>query len=269
MKYNFDLINPYRPRNKCGTEVGIAAVVASSLFGAMTTQAVNEQNVDLTLSENEKNRRFNSQEAQKQRDWQSQEWQHQFDTQSQEWYNQLDYSMQQGFDLWQKQQEYASPGQQVSRLQSAGFNPSAMLGSNLGAGMSSATIPVQSPSIPTGGTVSGSAASAPPTSQFNMQNPFSVIQQVGDTVANLMKANRDKEEAKRLQATFSDFVEKFAAERKNVELVNIQLEIHNKLDALKAPAEIQQAWQQVVKQSTEYLQAQHFYAQPQTFQQNH
>ena len=166
--------------------VGLMALGSGlSLFGTAMT---NESNQDINLA----NRRFSALEAEKQRQWQSDEWNRQYNIQRAEWYNQLKSYSDTQWQQFLREAEYNSPKNQVSRLQQAGLNPSAVLGGQGSSGLVSAASgnigSVGSPSPPSGGTVSGASASAP--SQIPMQQA-SIYSSMGSMLRDLAAASKD------------------------------------------------------------------------------
>ena len=181
------LDSPFVSPSFCrGASVALAGAAAAA--GLAGTSMMNEENMDI----NENNQNFSSSEAQKQREWQSDEWTRQYQLQRDEWYKQLEASSNEYWKNFLREAEYNSPKNQVSRLASAGLNPAAVLGGQGSSGLVAASTgnvhAAPTPSVPTGGTVSGASAAAP--QQIPMQNPFN-LSSVGSFLRDLATANKD------------------------------------------------------------------------------
>lgn len=248
MKYNFDLINPYSPRSKCGAEalIGAGLGLGSSIFNGISTSSTNASNRKWTSAENEKNRQFNSRESQKQRDWAHDEWLSQFNKQSQEWYNQQSILQEQQWQNFLNQAEYNSPKNQVSRMADAGFNPSAAFSQGSSGLVSAATgniANVPSPSVPTGGTVSGNAASASPVSPLNAPAPHVDLGSLGSFLANAGKAyNENKKLRPEIDSMLAN-IQNVIADTANKELLNVAQVMENDILEQTKNAKVQKAWQ--------------------------
>lgn len=183
------LDSPFISPSFCrGTGALIAIGAGTAAAGIAGTAMTNEANTDI----NESNQSFSSSEAQKQREWQRDEWTRQFLLQRDEWYKQLEASSNEYWKNFVREAEYNSPKGQVSRLASAGLNPAATLGSQGSSGLIAASTgnvhAAPTPSVPTGGTVSGASAVAP--QQLPMQNPIN-LSSVGSFLRDLATANKD------------------------------------------------------------------------------
>ena len=204
--------------------------VASGLLGTLL------QN-DLNARENQKNRDFNSFEAEKQRKWQSDEWSRQFEAQRSEWYNQLSAQQDAQYQQFLREAEYNSPQNQVARLAQAGLNPSAVLGQNGSTGLvSAATGNVHSspsPSVPTGGTVSGASASA--SSPIPMQNPLQGLETVGSFMRDVAQATKDT-------TLLEPMVRLMVSQIYGQDLQNSLLETENFIKQANLPASIGKAY---------------------------
>lgn len=181
------LDSPFVSPSFCrGASVALAGAAAAA--GLAGTSMMNEENMDI----NENNQNFSSAEAQKQREWQRDEWTRQYQMQRDEWYKQLEASSNEYWKNFQREAEYNSPKNQVSRLASAGLNPAAVLGGQGSSGLIAASTgnvhAAPTPSVPTGGAVSGASAAAP--QQIAMQNPFN-LSSVGSFLRDLATANKD------------------------------------------------------------------------------
>lgn len=134
-----------------------------AIFSSGINYASQQDTNFMTQEENQKDRDFNAQEAEKQRIWQSEEWQRQYGQQRTEWYRQLAAQQQAQRNQFDYEANYNSPQNQARRLSAVGLNPSAMVNQSGQSGFVSAATgnisSAPSPSVPTGGTVSGSAAS--------------------------------------------------------------------------------------------------------------
>lgn len=248
MKYKFDLINPYSPRSKCGAEalIGAGLGLGSSIFNGISTSSTNASNRKWTSVENEKNRQFNSRESQKQRDWAHDEWLSQFNKQSQEWYNQQATLQEQQWQNFLRQADYNSPRNQVSRMADAGFNPSAAFSQGSSGLVSAATgniANVPSPSVPTGGTVSGNAASASPVSPLNAPAPQVDLGSLGSFLANAGKAyNENKKLRPEIDSMLAN-IQNVIADTANKELLNIAQTMENDILEQTKNAKVQKSWQ--------------------------
>lgn len=185
------LDSPFVSPSFCrGTGALIALGAGSAALGLAGASMTNDANMDI----NESNQGFSSAEAQKQREWQRDEWTRQYQIQRDEWYKQLEASSNEYWKNFLREAEYNSPKNQVSRLASAGLNPSAVLGGQGSSGLISASTGnvhnAPTPSVPTGGTVSGASAAAP--QQIPMQNPIN-LSSVGSFLRDLATANKDAE----------------------------------------------------------------------------
>ena len=151
----------YKPSFCCGAEAGVVALAASGFTNLLGTIATNDTNKSI----NEDTLRFSSREAQKQRDFQKDEWTRQFQLQRDEWYNQLNAQSEQQWQNFLREAQYNSPENQVTRLSQAGLNPSAVLGQNGSSGLVAAATgnvhSASSPSVPSGGSVTGASAQTP------------------------------------------------------------------------------------------------------------
>lgn len=107
--------------------------------------------------------------------------------------------------------QYNSPQNQMKRLQSAGLNPAASLDSNSGLiAASSGNIknaPIPAP--PTGGSVSGAAASAPSPQGVNLHAPQIDFSSFGSFI-------KDAAEAYKTSAETRPSIEKMLAEIDNL-----------------------------------------------------
>ena len=183
------LDSPFVSPSFCrGTGALIAIGAGSAAAGLAGASMTNEANMDI----NESNQSFSSSEAQKQREWQRDEWTRQYQMQRDEWYKQLEASSNEYWKNFLREAEYNSPKNQVSRLSSAGLNPAAVLGGQGSSGLIAASTgnvhAAPTPSVPTGGAVSGASAAAP--QQIPMQNPFN-LSSVGSFLRDLATANKD------------------------------------------------------------------------------
>lgn len=181
------LDSPFLSPSFCrGASVALAGAAAAA--GLAGTSMMNEENMDI----NENNQNFSSKEAQKQREWQRDEWTRQYQLQRDEWYKQLEVSSNEYWKNFLREAEYNNPKNQVSRLASAGLNPSAVLGGQGSSGLIAASTgnvhAAPTPSVPSGGSVSGASAASP--SQIPMQNPIN-LSSVGSFLRDLATANKD------------------------------------------------------------------------------
>lgn len=150
------------------------------LFNAITSAAAvgssiwnNERNLHVQQSENETNREFQSAENEKDRQWQEK-------MQSDMFNKQADFQREM-FDL---QNEYNLPANQIARLQAAGINPAALMGS--GGGLSSAAGNSQGfASSPQGGSLPSHSVSPTAGIQTSMFVPamFSSLAQMTESVS--------------------------------------------------------------------------------------
>ena len=196
-----------------------------SIFSAGINYASQQDTNYITQEENQKDRDFNALEAEKQRNWQSDEWQRQYDQQRTEWYRQLAAQQQAQRAQFNYEAEYNSPQNQAKRLSAVGLNPSAMVNQSGQSGFVSAATgnmsSAPSPSVPTGGTVSGSAASAGSGRGF-------VAPQVNlGSLAEIGTFARDMSEAAKTNKTLQLVLDSMSEDLIGKKLMNDSLEIQN------------------------------------------
>ena len=107
--------------------------------------------------------------------------------------NKLNAQSEQQWLNFMRQANYNSPVEQSKRLAQAGLNPSALLGGQGSSGLVSAATgninAAPSPSVPSGGSVSG-AASAPP--MIPMKNPLDgSLNAIGSFVRDIAEADKN------------------------------------------------------------------------------
>lgn len=187
MKLDKLLIMGSQPRFCRGAETALL-LGTSVVGGTIGTMMSNDANKSI----NKRAQQFSAEEAEKQRKWQSDEWTRQYNIQRDEWYKQLEAYSNQQWQQYLREAEYNSPGNQVHRLAQAGLNPSAVLGGQGSSGLVSAATGnisnVGSPAPPSGGSVSGAAASSP--AQIPMQ-PINALTQFGSVLRDLAAAGKD------------------------------------------------------------------------------
>lgn len=181
--------SPFIPDKCFGIEATVGAALASGAAGIVSGVMTNETNKDL----NSANLRFSAQQAELQRRFQKDEWTRQFQLQRDEWYKQLNAQSDQQWLNFMRQAEYNSPVEQSKRLAQAGLNPSALLGGQGSSGLVSAATgninAAPSPSVPSGGSVSGASASAP--SMIPMKNPLDgSLTAIGSFVRDIAEADK-------------------------------------------------------------------------------
>lgn len=202
----------------------------TGLLGSILQNAAN-------ASENQKNRDFNSSEADKQRNFQRDEWTRQFELQRDEWYNQLYEQQNAAYRQFLREAEYNSPKNQVARLAQAGLNPSAVLGGQGSSGLVSAATgnvhSAPSPSVPSGGSVSGASASAP--SAIPMQNPLGGLESIGSFLRDAAQATKDK-------TLLEPMVRMMTSQIYGQDLQNSLLETENFIKRANMPASIGKAY---------------------------
>ena len=182
--------SPFVPNKCCGIEAGVGAAMVTGGAGIVSGLMTNQSNADL----NSQNLRFSAQEAEKQRQFQKDEWTRQFQLQRDEWYKQLNAQSEQQWLNFMRQANYNSPVEQSKRLAQAGLNPSALLGGQGSSGLVSAATgninAAPSPSVPSGGSVSGAAASVP--SMIPMKNPLDgSLSSIGSFIRDIAEANKN------------------------------------------------------------------------------
>lgn len=234
----------------CSGPETIAMLAFSSVLAggsAFMQKETNEENRDWQGHENEAQRRFAHDEAELQRQWQSDEWQKQFAQQSQEWYNQLNAASNLSRQNFLFEADYNSPVNQTKRLMQAGYNPSAIAngqGSGLVSAASGNMSNAASPSIPSGGTVSGAAASSNAASMPPAQNPFS-MPNVGSLVRDLASAYSSSEEVRpTVDNLLKDIDLKNLDEKMKMQLIDFQ-EMNNLIMQKSVDAKIQREWQEL------------------------
>ena len=182
--------NPFVPQKCCGIEAGVGAALVTGGFGVLSSVATNETNKDINSAQ----LRFSANEAEKQRQFQKDEWTRQYQLQRDEWYKQLHAQSEQQWLNYLREAEYNTPKAQIGRMTEVGLNPSAVLGNQGSSGLVSASTgnvhSAATPSVPSGGSVSGSAASVP--SMIPMQNPMQgQLSAIGSFIRDIAAANKD------------------------------------------------------------------------------
>lgn len=194
----------------------------------------------MTERENQKDRNFNADEAQKQRDWQTSEWQRQYDQQRTEWYRQLAAQLEGQRQQFNYQAAYNSPQLQVSRLMAAGLNPSAMFNQSGGSGLVAAATgnisSAPSPAPPTGGPVSGAAASAGAGRSFGA--PMFNLEALGE----LGTFARDIAEAAKTNKSMQLVLDNMAADLLGKQLTNDSIKIQNWISENTKDTKVKQAF---------------------------
>lgn len=181
---------PFVPNKCCGIEATLGAALVTGGAGIVSGLMTNEANSDLNSS----NLRFSAEQADIQRKFQKDEWTRQFQLQRDEWYKQLNAQSDQQWLNFMRQAEYNSPVEQSKRLAKAGLNPSALLGGQGSSGLVSAATgninAAPSPSVPSGGSVSGAVASAP--SMIPLKNPLDgSLTAIGSFVRDIAEADKN------------------------------------------------------------------------------
>lgn len=182
--------SPFVPSKCCGIEASIGAALITGGAGIVSGLMTNDSNADM----NDANLRFSAQQADLQRRFQKDEWTRQFQLQRDEWYKQLNAQSDQQWLNFMRQANYNSPVEQSKRLAQAGLNPSALLGGQGSSGLVSAATgninAAPSPSVPSGGAVSGAAASAP--SMIPMKNPLDgSLTAIGSFIRDIAEADKN------------------------------------------------------------------------------
>jgi hypothetical protein len=182
--------SPFVPDRCCGIEATVGAALVTAGAGVVSNIATNKANADI----NDENLRFSANQAAIQRQFQKDEWTRQFQYQRDEWYKQLDAQSNQQWLNFMRQANYNSPVEQSKRLAQAGLNPSALLGGQGSSGLVSAATgninAAPSPSVPSGGSVSGASASAPP--MIPMKNPLDgSLNAIGSFVRDIAEADKN------------------------------------------------------------------------------
>lgn len=140
--------------------------LATTLINRHSQKETNKRNAE----QNELNREFNSQEAAKQRDFEAQQAELANKFSSDEALKAFQRSSKFAVDMWNKENEYNSPNQQLKRLTDAGFNPNIFGGDNTAGSVGSVASSVPSASMPHGS--SASAPSSIPMSAPTLSNPL-------------------------------------------------------------------------------------------------
>lgn len=206
------------------------------VFGLMANMWENEASREYDRNKTRWQQEFQDYENEKDRAWQTQLQQDQFNRQA-AWQEKM----------WNAQNEYNSPLQQINRLQAAGINPVASLYG--GAAGGSAGNSQSLPSAPNPATGSSHSVSSPTSLGYA---PLSVAQ-LFSSIAQLKKANADagvsKAEEKRIKAKTGPEVEAVLAaadrdrataraQQEQAALNNITAELQSKFGSDKAVAEI-------------------------------
>lgn len=270
MKYRF-IFNDYRPRRKCGPEIGVAMGIGSAFGGIVSSSMTN----DMNATQSSINRAWQSGENQKQRDWETEEAQktrdfnhdeaqlsrdfnqEQVERAYSEWYSQQDYSQgnwsrQQDrlMSDWYRQQEYNSPENQVARARAAGFNPSAVGAS--GGGLQDTSISVPTSQVPSGSTPEAATGGAPASSSTPSSSPVGapstipmqqvplaqMVEAAGNFMKNISQSDLNDVSKQQILEMLPELVRKLQNENKGMELSNIIL------DSTK-DAKVQEAWKKV------------------------
>lgn len=233
------------PRFKRGVDP-----ITSSLASFYNTTAhimTNDDNIRHQSQENQKQRDFAAEEAQKQRDWQSSEWQRQYDQQRAEYYKQLEAQYGAQWQQFQREAEYNSPANQVARLHEAGLNASAIMGGTGSSGLISAASgslsSPGSPSVPTGGTVSGAAASAPPTAPVGIAHaPTFDLTSLGSFLRDVSEANKNNLLSPANLELINNQIENVISDTAGKKLVNEAQVITNSIARATKDYKIAQEW---------------------------
>lgn len=224
-----------KPSRCCGAGALVALGAGSAVASLAATSMTNDANMSL----NENNLNFSSKEAEKQRQFQRDEWTRQFQMQRDEWYNQLQAQNDAQWQMFLREAEYNDPKNQVSRLASAGLNPAAVLGQNGSSGLIAASTgnvhSAPSPSVPSGGSVSGASATAP--SQIPMQTPFNV-ESIGAFLRDLATANKDTE-------TVGPMVQFLGAQLVGQDLANSWQLLQNEIATMTKDATVKKVFQEL------------------------
>lgn len=225
----------YKPSFCCGAGALLALGAGSAVAGIVGSVYSNESNKGINRSQ----MAFNASEAEKQRQFQKDEWTRQYELQRDEWYNQLNSQSEQQWQNFLREAQYNSPENQVSRMAQAGLNPSAVLGQNGSSGLVAAATgnvhSSSSPSVPSGGSVAGQAASA--GSQLPQQSPFDVAS-VGSFLRDLAQANKDTE-------TVRPMVEFLGSQLMGQELQNSWQMLQNDIATMTKDTSVQKAFQEL------------------------
>lgn len=233
---------PYVPNKCCGAEVAIGAGLGvASLFGTLATNSSNR-------SINNSNQSFNAEEAEKNRQFVKDEWTRQYGIQRDEWYNQLYAQSQEQWKNFLRQAEYNSPVNQVGRLSDAGLNPSALLGPQGSSGLVSAATgnlaSIPSPSVPSGGSLQGSQASAP--APLAMQSPgLGFLNSVGSFIKDIASASKDS-------ALTQPMVDLLASQVLSQDLKNSWQQLENEILSQTKSIKVKQAFQDLKNSFMEY-----------------
>lgn len=219
----FSLDTPFLPSRPCGAAtaiLGVAAIAASAANAKMQADT-NQSQINFAAGENEASRQFAAEQAEIQRQYQSSEWLRQYEIQSADWYKQLgalgDYSKQ----MFDYEAQYNSPQNQMKRLQSAGLNPAASLGSNSGliAASSGNIKNAPNPAPPAGGSVSGAAASAPSPQGVSLHAPQLDFSAFGSFIKDAAEAYRTGAETRPAIAKILAEIDNLVADTTSKKLV--------------------------------------------------
>lgn len=272
-EWSFNFLDRPFDNRKCGAAILPAAIMGgSSILGGIMGMSSSDSQMATNSAEAEKNRQFNREEADKNRNWSAAQWQHQFDEQNNQWFNQFnaqnskwydqqtflqnqwrtqqDYSNRQAYQYWLAQQQYNSPQQMVSRLASAGLNPAAAINAQQfgSTGLQAAPAGVQvasqgSPSVPSVGTPSGSAASIGQNNIAAVQSSAdafkSIVSGASDLLRSLASSRKDNAEAVRSEKTLQTYIETSLVELRNKQLMNTWQDMQNVFFSKSAPKQLQ------------------------------
>lgn len=217
----------FSPQRKCGPGLVMLGSIGASLLGTGATIASQ-------AAINSSNKRFAETESDKAREWEAEQWQNRFEQQSDFAYDYSRFQNEQALNTWLRQEQYNSPAAQSQRMLAAGFNPAAISASPTfgSTGLSPAPSSSPSPSV-----------TAPQPLMSQGVNPVGVSD-IGNFIKDVSSAAKDN-------ATLKPMVDNILADTENKNLINSYQRIENNLKAQKAPAEIQQAFQDVMKGKVE------------------
>ena len=217
----------FSPLRKCGPGLVMLGSIGASLLGTGATIASQ-------AATNSSNKRFAQSESEKAREWETEQWQNRFEKQSDFAYDYSRFQNKQAYDTWLGQQQYNSPAYQAQRMLQAGFNPAAVSASPTFGSSGLSPAPASSPSP---------AVATPPPLMSSGLNPVGVSD-IGNFIKDVASAAKDN-------ATLKPMVDNILADTENKNLINSYQRIENNLKAQKAPAEIQKAFQDVMKGKVE------------------
>lgn len=147
--------------------------------------------------------------------------------------------------MFERQNEWNSPVNQVAMLRQAGLNPAVMMSGG-------SASPVGSTSAPSGGSV-GSGAMPSGISVPQMQNPFAAFTQISQVIKDFADANKSGAETKRLNSLLPKEVENYILKNKDLEYSNEIKSCDAFVSKNIKDARVRSAWQDLTNRQLDAL----------------